>query len=181
MIQLYTGKGKGKTTAAVGLAVRAAGRGLRVVFAQFMKGRETGEIAVLERLPQVKVLRLPRHYGFYSKLTDADKEELKAAQDAILEEILKLLRTHMCDLVVLDEVTYPVKWGLCDEGLLRAVLNEAGGAGAPDAPAPCFPEIVLTGRDAAQSLVDVADYVTVMQAVRHPFEKGVRARRGIEY
>lgn len=172
MIHLYTGDGKGKTTAAAGLAVRAAGSGMRVIFSQFMKGSETGELHVLERLPEVEILRSPKNFGFYKTLTEGEKEELTRIHDGILEKLLEAMRGHKCDMVILDEITYPVNWKLLDVSKLQELVELAGAQGV---------ELVLTGRNPASFLVDCADYVTEMRAVRHPFEKGVTARRGIEY
>lgn len=171
MIHLYTGDGKGKTTAAVGLAVRAAGRGRKVYFAQFMKGGDTGELHVLQALPQIQILRSDKNYGFYDSMSWEDKRELTDVHNAILDRLLAAVEERACDMIVLDEVTYPVKWNLLDlkkmERLL--VVGEDG------------PELVLTGRDCADILADAADYVTEMRCVRHPYQKGVQAREGIEF
>lgn len=206
MIHLYTGDGKGKTTAAIGQAVRAAGRDLRVIFAQFMKGNDTGELFALKKIPAVTILRSPRNFGFYSQMSEEDKAELTEIHNELLKQILESVESGGCDLVVLDEITYPVKWGLLDGKLLEHVLALAGepralaelSACAGDAKLPggvsnpseegsssAGPgnpvEIVMTGRDAAEFLWESADYITEMKALRHPYEKGVTARRGIEY
>lgn len=173
MIHLYTGSGKGKTTAAVGLAVRAAGRDFRIIFAQFMKGNDTGELHVLKNIPLVTILRSEKNFGFYSQMSETDKGELTEIHNEILDRILNTVEEGGCDLVVLDEITYPVKWGLLDKEKLERLFALAG--------AGRFVEIVMTGRDAAEFLRERADYVTEMQALRHPYEKGVTARRGIEY
>lgn len=174
MIHLYTGDGKGKTTAAVGQAVRAAGRDFRVIFAQFMKGNDTGELSVLEKIPSVTILRSPRNFGFYSRMSREDKAELTEIHNEILKRILETVENGGCDLVVLDEITYPVSWGLLDRSRLERLLALAGEGEAS-------PELVMTGRDGAEFLWDSADYITEMKALRHPYEKGVTARRGIEY
>lgn len=174
MIHLYTGDGKGKTTASVGLAVRAAGSGMGVLFTQFMKGNDSGELPVLEKIPQVRICRSRKNFGFYRTLTEESKKELAAEHDYILDEILKAVEEERCGLVILDEVTYPVNWKLLSEDKLHRIL-EAGKGEAGTV------EIVLTGRNPASFLVDAADYVTEMRAVRHPYEKGVMARKGIEY
>lgn len=193
MIHLYTGSGKGKTTAAIGQAVRAAGRDFRVVFAQFMKGSDTGELYVLKEMPSVMILRSEKNFGFYSQMSDADKAELREIHNEILNQILKAVEEGGCDLVVLDEITYPVKWGLLDKEKLDMLLALAGerepgertsvyaGAGKALAGPGRSVEIVMTGRDAAEFLWEKADYITEMRALRHPYEKGVTARRGIEY
>ncbi|MBR1853268.1 MAG: cob(I)yrinic acid a,c-diamide adenosyltransferase [Lachnospiraceae bacterium] len=169
MVHLYTGEGKGKTTAAVGLAVRAAGHDIPVLFAQFMKGNDTGEIHVLKELRQVRILRSDRDFGFYKQMSDADKQQLTEIHDWILGELLEAVQSKQCGMVILDEVTYPVTWGLLDQTRLKKLLE------AEDV------EIVLTGRNPAPFLEEAADYITEMHCVRHPFERGVTARRGVEY
>ncbi len=169
MIHLYTGNGKGKTTAAIGLAVRAAGYEKSVIFAQFMKGRDTGELHSLARLERVQICRSPKDFGFYSSMSDEDKCELTEIHNAILDRLLETARSESCGMIVLDEITYPVRWGLLDEAKLKALLVCDG------------PELVLTGREPAEFLLEAADYITEMRCVRHPFEKGVPARRGVEY
>ncbi len=170
MVHLYTGAGKGKTSAAVGLAVRAAGWGQQVCFAQFMKGRKSGELCALEQLPQVEIFRSPRDFGFYRAMSGEDKEQLTQIHNAILQALLGRARQGDCRVMVLDEVTYPVNWKLLDEGLLRQLLFFGDKV-----------ELVLTGRDPADFLLERADYLTRMDCLRHPYEKGVEAREGVEY
>lgn len=170
MIHLYTGDGKGKTSAAVGMCVRAAGHGRQICFAQFMKGNDTGEISVLKRLPEVTVLRSPVSFGFFNSLTAKEKEELTRIHNRILETLLELLKDGTDRLIVLDEVTYPVKFGLLDPALLSRLLSYGQRT-----------ELVLTGRDPADFLVSCADYLTEMKCLRHPCQKGVPAREGVEY
>lgn len=193
MIHLYTGSGKGKTTAAIGQAVRAAGRDLQVIFAQFMKGNDTGELYILQKMSSVTILRSEKNFGFYSQMSDGDKAELREIHNEILNQILKAVEEGGCDLVVLDEITYPVRWGLLDREKLDLLLALArkgeSGAGLPAyigegetrTGQDRSVEIVMTGRDAAEFLWEKADYITEMRALRHPYEKGVTARRGIEY
>ena len=169
MIHLYTGEGKGKTTAAIGLAVRAAGCGMSVIFAQFMKGRDTGELQILKDMEKVRLMRPVQDFGFYGSMNDEDKRRLTEIHNQILDSILEAVKTDSCFLIVLDEITYPVKWGLLNMEKLKELLACEG------------VELVCTGRDAAPFLQDVADYITEMRCVRHPFERGVAARRGVEY
>lgn len=190
MIHLYTGDGKGKTTAAIGLAVRAAGNGMNVIFSQFMKGNDTGELHALEQLPQVRILRSDTDFGFYSTQTDEQKAALTAIHNQILDELMTAAQTGQAQMLILDEITYPVRWNLLDTEKLRALLTCAGGHTAaavtqqkilPNYPRDFLPELVLTGRSPADFLMDAADYITEMRAVRHPFAKGVTARRGVEF
>ena len=170
MIQLYTGDGKGKTTAAIGQAVRAAGAGYQVIFAQFMKGNDSSELRSLKQLKEVRILRSDKEFGFYHTLSEEEKTELTKIHDTILDEVLQAIVQEACDMVILDEITYPVSWGLCDSEKLKRILAFSDEKR----------ELILTGRNAAPFLAECADYITQMQCVRHPFEKGVSARRGIE-
>lgn len=175
MIHLYTGDGKGKTSAAIGLCIREAGWERRVCFAQFMKGNDTGELCVLEKMPEVTILRSQKNFGFYHAMSENDKEELTTIHNDILDSLLEMAENGTCDLIVLDEVTYPVKWGLFSMEKLQKLLDF--GKGEADRGI----ELALTGRDAEKVLWDAADYITEMNCVRHPFEKGVKARKGIEF
>lgn len=171
MIQLYTGEGKGKTTAALGQAVRAAGCGKHVIFAQFMKGNDTGELHILSRIENIRMIRSEKNFGFYSTLSEEDKEELTKIHNRIMDELLKAAEEKSCDMIVLDEITYPVKWKLLDVEKVKKLL----------AFSDISMELVFTGRDPAGFLADSADYITEMQCIRHPYHKGLKARKGIEY
>ncbi len=175
MIHLYTGNGKGKTTAAIGLCIRAAGWDQQVCFAQFMKGNDTGELHVLKSLPGVTILRSEKNFGFYSSMSESDKEELTKIHNCILDRILELVESGNCQLIIMDEITYPAHWGLLDMEKLKRLL--AFGKQGADKET----ELVLTGRNAQNFLSDMADYVTEMECVRHPYEKGTGARKGIEF
>jgi cob(I)alamin adenosyltransferase len=166
-IQVYTGEGKGKTTAALGLAVRAAGAGLRVLFAQFVKGRRTTEHKALERLADRIAVKM---YGGEGFIRGEPSEEDVAAARQGLAEVRAELAAGTYDLVVLDEASVAVKLGLFSvEDLLSTLEDRAEGV-----------EAVVTGRDAPPELVERADLVTEMRAVKHYYDRGVRGRRGIE-
>lgn len=171
MIHLYTGEGKGKTTAAIGQAVRAAGAGYPVIFSQFMKGNDSSELSVLKELSNVTILKNSKRFGFYHTLTEEDKQQLFDIHNEILEELLAAARERRCRMMVLDEITYPVSWRLLDAAKLKALIAY-GNDGL---------ELILTGRNAAEFLLDAADYITEMKCVRHPYEKGIPARKGIEF
>lgn len=169
LVQVYTGDGKGKTTAAVGLAVRAAGRELRVCFVQFVKGGErSGELDPLERLGVRVVRPAERSTGLLEGgITPEDRAAAERAWDAAEEA----LGSGEYDVVVLDEVCVAVRAGLGDAKRLLAALD-----GRPDGV-----EVVCTGRGAPTELVERADLVTEMCAVKHPLASGVPARRGIDF
>lgn len=168
-VHLYTGDGKGKTTCAMGLALRAAGHGKRVVIAQFLKDGRSGERLAFARFPNVKLLPVPERTKFVFAMTAAEKEE--AAEDArgMLRAAERLMGD--CDLLVLDEVCAAVSTGLLSPGEVADLLDGRPGA----------LEVVLTGRDPAPELLSRADYVTEMQKRKHPLDRGAAAREGIEY
>ncbi|MDR1512789.1 MAG: cob(I)yrinic acid a,c-diamide adenosyltransferase [Propionibacteriaceae bacterium] len=171
LVHLYTGDGKGKTTAAVGLAVRAAGRGRRVLIVQFLKGRDSGELHSLALLPNVTVTRLSRDFGFFWTMTDDEVGSVRAEHDALLAQAAAALRRGDCDVLVLDEAAAAARHGLVDEARLLELVDNR----------PSAVEVVLTGRDPPSALVGRADYVTEMRQVKHPYERGVGAREGIEW
>ncbi|MBN1109942.1 MAG: cob(I)yrinic acid a,c-diamide adenosyltransferase [Methanomassiliicoccales archaeon] len=166
LVHVYTGEGKGKTTAALGLCVRAVGHGYRALIVQFMKtGGTYGENFL--RLPGLTVVPSGHDCLVYSKeITPADRE--KAAEGLTLAK--EAMSRGEMDVVVLDEVNVAIKFGLLKVGeVAQAVRSRAPGV-----------EVVLTGRGAPQELLDLADYVTEMVAERHPYEKGVLSRQGVD-
>lgn len=169
LVQVYTGDGKGKTTAAVGLAVRAAGAGLRVLFLQFVKGGErSSELAMLERLG-IAVER-PARESTGLLAGGATDEDRRAAEEA-LSIAERAIASGSYDLVVLDEACVAAAHGLLDEArLLQAIAAR-----------PVHVEVVLTGRGASEAVLEAADLVTEMRSHKHPFERGVPARKGIEF
>ena len=167
MIHLYCGNGKGKTTAAMGLALRAAGWGERVVIAQFLKGADSGERYALAKLPQVELLPLPEQVKFTFQMDEQERLEASRRCRALLEVARE--RAKDCFLLLLDEACAAVNSGLLPlEELLDCLDNLA-----------C--EIVLTGRDPAPQLLERADYITQMEPLRHPYQRGITARKGIEW
>ena len=166
LLHLYWGDGKGKTTAAMGLALRALGCGRRVTVVQFLKGGPSGEIGPLERLG-AKVYRGEAGQKFVFQMTEAEKAAARALQDANLAAAL----AGPADLLVLDEAGSAWELDMVDRALLkRAVLER-----------PFGQECVLTAHAAPEWMLAAADYCTEMRCVRHPYQKGVAARRGIEY
>lgn len=170
MVHIYYGEGKGKTTAAMGLALRAAGRGWRVLIVQFLKGSDTGERKALAALTGVTLLPVPARVKFSFQMGEAERRE--AAER--FEKLCSACETWMGagpGLVILDEACTAAATGLLP---LERLLKLLSGAGAGT-------EMVLTGRQAHPALLERADYVTEMKCVRHPYQKGIRAREGIEY
>lgn len=176
MIEIYCGDGKGKTTASVGLAVRAAGHGMPVIFAQFLKDDGSGEIAILRALPQVQVMHGTLFYGFVKNLSKEQREELGASYRRLMEEIRQeILRLNSSmAVVILDEVIHACNFQLLDEDFLCGFIEDCR---------KVFPgelEFVLTGRNPSQRLLELADYVSEIQKKKHPFDRGIKARKGIE-
>ena len=170
LIHVYHGNGKGKTTAAVGLAIRAAGRGKQVLFAQFMKGGQTGELTIFAEIPNITILRKKTGAKFSFRMTEEEKEALRTAHLALWQEIMAHLQNQPSDLLVLDEMVGALAKGFFPEDLLREFLQNK----------PEALEVVLTGRNPAGFLLEAADYVTEMQEIKHPYQQGIPARIGIE-
>ena len=168
MIHLYCGDGKGKTTAAMGLALRMAGRGRGVVIAQFLKGEDTGERRALEKLPQVKLLPVPERVKFSFQLTQAEREAEAGRYRELMDRAEAAAGEPGCGLLVLDEVCAAVNTGLLPLERVLSCLDRA----------QC--EVVLTGRDPAAALEERADYITEMKKLRHPYDQGAGAREGVE-
>jgi cob(I)alamin adenosyltransferase len=174
LIHLYCGDGKGKTTCAMGLALRAAGRDIPVVVAQFLKSEDSGERLALRKLPGVTLLLLPQQVTFTFRMTEEEKKEAKAQSAARLREAKGLaweLGKHGPCLLILDEICAAVSTGMIEEEEVEQLLDTR----------PQGLEVVLTGRNPAPGLVQRADYVTEMQMNKHPYQQGIAARRGIEY
>lgn len=166
LVHLYDGDGKGKTTAAIGLALRALGHGRRVVILQFCKDGTSGEITSLRTLGAT-VLAGNTDGRFASSLSGDERSALSVRHDALLREACAL----DADLFVLDEACFAARQGLVDEDLLRAAVLDR----------PFGREVVLTGRDPLPWMIDAADYWTTMRCGRHPYERGVVAREGVEF
>lgn len=173
MIHLYHGDGKGKTTAAIGLFVRAVGAGRTGYFVQLMKGNHSSELNILENMPDVRILKLQENFGFYKNMTDEQKKEQRRLQDELLKELLDaLLQEEKESIVVLDEVCSAILYDLVDTQLVKQLIAHAKKEGA---------ELVFTGRNPGEMLLECADYSTEMKLHKHPFTKGITAREGIEY
>lgn len=171
LIHLYTGDGKGKTTAALGLLLRALGRGRRIVLVQFLKGSDTGELYAIESLQGVKVLRYERDFGFFDFANKQHKDEMTVLNTANLNEAIRMVNEGLCDLLILDEICAAYSCGALDaDAADKLILNK-----------PPELELVLTGRDAPVHFVEAADYVTEFVKRKHPYDRGILAREGIEF
>lgn len=169
LVQVYTGNGKGKTSAAFGLALRAVGRGLKVYIVQFIKGGfDYGELYVVNRLPNLTLKAFGR--GKFVTEKPAEKEDVALAEEAFtLAE--RIIKSGEYDVVILDEINVALKLELIKtQKVLKLIKNK-----------PKHVELVLTGRYVPKEIVEAADLVTEMKEVKHPFNSGYQARKGIEY
>lgn len=169
LIHLYCGDGKGKTSAAVGLAVRASGAGQQVVFTQFFKDGSSSEIESLKRLPGIRTIHADTVKGFYHAMTPEQREQAREDYTALFRQVTDAARD--ADLLILDEIVSACNRGVVPETLVTDFLR-------------CKPqqlEVVLTGRDPSPGLTELADYITEMRKLRHPFDRGIPARKGIEF
>ncbi len=167
MIHVYTGNGKGKTTAALGLALRAAGAGLKVFIAQFVKGMHYSE---LDSLKVFKKQITVKQYGLNCFIKKEPKrEDIQAARKG-LKEVTEILKSGKYQLVILDEANIAVYYNLFSvDELIDAIESRAAHI-----------EVVVTGRNANKKLIDKADLVTEMKEIKHYYQKGIKARAGIE-
>lgn len=170
LIHIYCGDGKGKTTAAVGLAVRCAGGGGRVLYASFLKDGKSGERNILGSLNNVRLLENPDSVKFFKSMTEDEKREYMSFCEKTLERIEKEIFESRYDLLILDEIIPAINNGILDIASVTALLDSR----------PDSLEIVMTGREPSRELIDRADYVTEMKKIKHPFDRGIRARKYIE-
>ena len=168
LLVVYTGHGKGKTTAALGMVFRALGRGLRVTVVQFIKGKwKTGERVFAESLPELRFLVMGLGFTWESDDISRDKAAARAAWAEAQKEILSGER----ELVVLDELTYAFHYGfLALDEVLETLRSRPTGV-----------HVVITGRDAPEALIELADLVTEMKLLKHPFQHGQKARLGVDF
>ncbi len=169
LIHLYCGDGKGKTTAALGLTLRAAGAGKQVVFTQFFKDGSSSEMEPLAALPGVRVFHADTVRGFYRNMTPSQREQAGKDYTALFRQVTQAAQE--ADLLILDEIVSACNRGVVPEKLVTDFLREK----------PDRLEVVLTGRNPSSALLELADYVTEMRKLRHPFDRGIGARKGIEF
>ena len=168
-IQVYTGNGKGKTTASIGLAVRAAGHKEKTFIGQFLKGQDYGELHAVKNLSPLITIEQFGRKGFYHVTKDPDKEDIQSARNG-LDKCEKAMLSGKYRIIILDEINVTVYFNLLSEKEIHSFLDQK----------PKDVELVLTGRYAPDSFIDRADLVTEMKEVKHYYEKGIQARKGIE-
>lgn len=170
LIHIYCGDGKGKTTAAVGLAVRCAGRGNKVLLVQFLKSRDSGELYSLAKLPDIEVMRGKESKKFTFQMNEEEKHALLIEHNKMFEQVLAKIKNGGYSLLILDEAIGALNAKVFEMPKLIEFLRHK----------PENLEVVLTGRNPAPELVEIADYVSEMRKVKHPMDKGIMAREGIE-
>nr|WP_279388540.1 cob(I)yrinic acid a,c-diamide adenosyltransferase [Pectinatus cerevisiiphilus] len=172
LVIVNTGNGKGKTTAALGLALRAWGQQMRILIIQFIKGNsQYGELEALRALPGDRIKIVQMGEGFTQKNTGVSKEEhIKAAQTA-LHKAIEAEKDDLWDMLILDEINYAVKFGLLTEEEVLSLLDNK----------PDMLHLVLTGREATTAVLAKADLVTEMKEIKHPYKAGIKAQKGIEF
>lgn len=170
LIHIYCGDGKGKTTAAVGLAVRCAGRGNKVLLVQFLKSRDSGELYSLAKLSDIEVMRGKESKKFTFQMNEEEKHALLIEHNKMFEQVLAKIKNGGYSLLILDEVIGALNAKVFEMPKLIEFLRHK----------PENLEVVLTGRNPAPELVEIADYVSEMRKVKHPMDKGIMAREGIE-
>ena len=170
-IHFYFGFGKGKTTAAIGLALRASGYGKKIVIVQFLKNRQTGEIMRFSEFDNVKVFRGTATAKFFDDMSEEERSETAAMQQANFDRALEEVATGGCDMLILDEVVDAYQMGLIDRKRFEDLVKDK----------PEHLELVITGHKSENWLIEQADYVTEMVKLKHPYDEGTAARKGIEF
>lgn len=172
LVQIYTGSGKGKTTAALGQAFRAAGSGLKVYMVQFLKSDNTGELKSVEKLyPEFQIFRFEKPRGFFWTLNDSQKAELKEEIIKAFDFCKNALNSRDCDMLIMDEIM-----GVLHNNLLTISEVISFIKAKPEEV-----EVIMTGRNAPEELIEAADLVTEMKEIKHYYKAGVPARKGIEF
>ena len=171
-IHIYCGNGKGKTTAAIGLSVRSCGRGWPVVLSQFLKGSTSGELQVLCSLPDYHYVQAPTATcKFVFQMNEEEKKECRRQVQQHFADTVEAVRQYHAKLLVMDEVLDAVSLGMLDDETLAEFLRNR----------PEDLEVVMTGRAPTPCTDPLADYITCMEKVRHPFDKGLNVRKGVEF
>lgn len=171
MIEVYCGDGKGKTTAALGLALRATGFGLKVYMLQFLKSNDCSEHNAVKGIKNLRLETVADKVKFVFMMNEQEKEENRKLNEAKFDEAVRLCQSGEVDVMIFDEIIGCVNCGqLGLNKVIDFLVNK-----------PENLEIVLTGRDPDKSIVELADYVSEVKKIKHPYDKGVNARKGIEF
>ena len=169
MLHLYFGQGKGKTSAAIGLGIRAAGHGKRVLMVQFLKCRESGECLFLKDCKNFTIKRFESEHPFIINPTPAQREKLQKEISIAFDFATQSVTDY--NVIILDEVLDAVEFGFLNEEKLISLINIRNND----------TEIIFTGRNPSKKLLELTDYATDMKLIKHPYQQGIKARKGIEY
>lgn len=169
-IHIYCGDGKGKSTASMGLAVRAAGFGQKVIVTQFLKDGSSSELTILRNIPGIQVMICEKKFGFIWNMSEEQKAEARAAYTDLFRRVTRRAVEEQAFLLVMDEFVAAYNHDMIEKEEAMQFLKEK----------PDTLEVVLTGRDPAPELVKLADYVSEICKRKHPFDQGIPARKGIE-
>lgn len=169
LIHIYTGDGKGKTTAGVGLSIRCAGNGGKVIYTQFLKDNKSSELNIIKQVDNITFVPCENKLGFYTQMNETEKSQTKEIYNNLFKKVIELAAAD-CQLLVLDEIIIAYKFQVIDPGLLLSFLKDK----------PEELEVVMTGRYATKELIALADYVSEVKKVKHPYDQGIMAREGIE-
>ena len=170
LIHIYEGDGKGKTSAGVGLSVRCAGSGQRVLYTQFLKDDKSSELKILEQIDGIHVVHCEENFGFTFAMTPETKVQAKKFYTEHFRRVAKLAAEEGSRLLVLDELMAAYNLNMVNQEEVVEFLKNK----------PEELEVVMTGRDPAKELVELADYVSRIVKIKHPFDRGIPARMGIE-
>lgn len=170
LVHIYCGDGKGKTTSSVGLTVRALGAGLKVVFCQFLKSGKSSELNILKSLENLTYVSGEGVRGFISSMSEEEVNKIRDMHNNMLDECIDLCKAGKCDMLILDEIMAAVNLNVADFDKLLDFLRNR----------PENIEIVMTGRDPKRELIEIADYVSEIKKIKHPFDRGINARVGVE-
>lgn len=171
LIHIYCGDGKGKTTAALGLALRAAGSGMRVHIVQLLKGAYTSELESLALIPSITLERCDKNYGCIFGEENDNSRGVTECNNRLLLHAQELMQSGETDMLIIDEFNNAYSLGLLDRALAERIVFEK----------PQETELVLTGRSPDPKFTAAADYVSKIKAVKHPFDSGISGRKGIEF
>lgn len=171
MIHVYYGDGKGKTTAATGLVVRAAGSGMKVYVARFLKPNQSAELNILRNLENVTVEPVTRTFGFTFRMTEEQKKEAKDYYTELMRKATSKENMEKYDMIFLDEANIVFHYDFIDREEFLNFLKEYGKE----------KEIIVTGAMGQEPINELGDYVTEIKKIKHPYDKGVKARKGIEF
>ena len=171
MIHAYYGDGKGKSTAAAGAALRAAGNRMRVMYVQFLKTENTGERLALQSIEGINLTSCALELKFTYEMDDRERQQVSMMYRGIFERAVSITLSDRYDMIVLDEVFDVINEGMLSESSVFEFISNA----------PNNIEIIMTGRKPPKRFIDAADYVTEFKKHKHPYDRGIQARKGIEY